>query len=80
MGNGPDRGAAKGLDALGAGHADGPLHLGVVRLQLVVVDGPVIHVGTGLGPELGQEPEVVGAEAGHLAVGVDSPTADRGGQ
>ena len=69
----------EGIGPLGAGHPDGPLHLGVVRLQLVIVEGPVGHFGIGLGSELGQHPEVVRAETGHLAVGMDAPAPDRGG-
>ena len=48
-GSRPGRG--EGIGPLGAGHADGPLDLGVVRLELVVVDRPVGHVGVGLGAE-----------------------------
>ena len=71
-------GGGEGIGALGAGHPDGPLHLGVVGLELVVADGPVGHVGIGLGPEHRVEAEVVGHEAGHLAVGVGAapPTVD----
>ena len=74
----PRPGAGERVGPVGAGHPDGPLDLGVVRLELVVVDRPVGHVGPGLGAETGREAEVVGPEAGHLAVGVGPPSAHGG--
>ena len=44
-GYGPDRHAANGLAVCVAGHADEALGLGVVRLELVVVERPVDDVG-----------------------------------
>ncbi len=70
-------GCGKRIGPVGPRHADGPLHLGVVRLELVVVERPVGHLGTGLGTELTEQPEVVGAESGYLAVGVHTATAHR---
>ena len=60
-----------------AGDADGALGLGVVRLHLVVVDGPVGDVGTVDRSELAGETEVDLAVARQLAVGVVSRAADR---
>ena len=64
---------------LASGHADGPLDFGVVRLELVVVDRPVVDRGVLLRAIGREEPEVLLPEAGHLAVGVRPATADRGG-
>ncbi len=77
-GEGTRPGGGEGVGPLGAGHPDGPLHLGVVGLELVVVEGPVGHLGVGLGTEQRQDPEVVGPEPGHLAVGVGATAAHRG--
>ena len=63
-----------------AGHADKALGLPVVGLELVVLQRPVRHRRTFHGPERREEAEVVLAEAGQLAVGVDASTADGGGQ
>ena len=60
-----------------AGDADGPLHLGVERLELVVVEGPVLDGRVLLGPVGGEEPEVLLAETRHLAVGVRAAAANR---
>ena len=64
-----------------ARHADDPLDLGVVGLQVVVGEGPVGHRRRpSLGAEGGQQAEVVLAEAGELGVGVVAAAADGGGQ
>ena len=60
-----------------AGHADGALGLGVVRLELVVVDRPVDDVGALDRSELGSGPEIDLAQARQLAVGVEAAAADR---
>ncbi len=60
-----------------AGHTDDPLGLGVVRLELVVVERPVDELGAVDRPQLGRGPEVDLAEAGELAVGVEAPAPDR---
>ena len=73
---------APGCERVGpgaSGHADGPLHLGVVRLELVVVERPVVDRRLLLRPVGGAEPEVLLPEARHLAVGVRPATTDRGG-
>ena len=66
----------KGVRTLPACHADGPLHLGVERLELVVVDGPVVDGRTLLRTVGGEEAEVLFPEARHLAVGVGSAAPD----
>ncbi len=60
-----------------ARHADETLGVRVVRLHLVVVDGPVGDVGALHGPELRREPEVDLAVARELAVGVVPGAAHR---
>ena len=51
IGYGPERQAANGLAPCAAGHPDGPLHLGVERLELVVVDRPIVdHRRPACGP------------------------------
>ena len=67
------------VGALASRHADGPLHLGVVRLELVVVDRPVVDRRVLLRPVGGEESEVLLTEARHLAVGVRPATTDGGG-
>ncbi len=69
----------EGVGALSAGDADGALDLGVVRLELVVVERPVDDVRAFLGPVGGPHPEVLLPEARHLAVGV-RPAAPDGGR
>ena len=59
------------------GDADDPLGLGVVRLELVVVERPVDDVGTLERAELGAHAEVDLAKARQLAVSVEAPAADR---
>ena len=67
----------KGVGTRTAGHADRPLDLRVVRLQLLVVERPVVDCGALLRPVGGEEPEVLLPEAWHLAVGVRPAAADR---
>ncbi len=67
----------KGVRTLPACHADGPLHLGIERLELVVVDGPVVDGRTHLGTVGGEEAEVLFPQARHLAVGVGPATPHR---
>ena len=64
--------------ALAARHADGPLDLGVVRLELVVLERPVVDVGALLRAAGRAQVKVLFPEAGHLAVGVHAAAADGG--
>ncbi len=75
VGAGPPGGERVG--ALAARDADGPLDLGVVRLELVVVERPVVDRGALLRAVGGEEPEVLLPEARHLAVGVGPAAPDR---
>ena len=60
-----------------AGHTHGTLDLGVVGLELVVVERPVLHmrVRVGLRPEQRVGAEVLLPKARHLAVGVRAAAA-----
>ncbi len=66
------------VGTLAPGDPDGPLHLGVIGLELVVVERPVVDGRSILGTIGGAEPEVLLPEARHLAVGVGAATADGG--
>ena len=73
-------GAAPGGEGVGPGlarHPEGGLHLRVVRLQVVVLDRPVRHVGTVQRSALAEEPEVLFSEPGELGIGVHAAPADR---
>src|SRR5262249_56861605 len=60
------------------GDADGVLGLGVVGLELVVVERPVDHIRTLDRPELGTGAEVDLAESRQLPVGVEAAPSDGG--
>src|SRR5437588_647 len=75
VGAGPPGGEGVGVRI--AGHANQALGLGVVGLQLVVLDGPVLDGSLVDGSPVRTEPEVLGAEARELAVGVDAAAPNR---
>ena len=70
-------GCRERIGAVLAGDAEALLDRGVVRLEVVVGDGPVGHGRVVEGSSGRVEPEVLVAEAGQLGVGVDAAAADR---
>ena len=69
----------EGIGPLAPRHPDRALDLCVVRLELVVVEGPVVDGGTLLRPVDREEAEILLTEPWHLPVGMGPSPADRGG-